>query len=1186
MYLQKIEIYGFKSFAEKTVIKFKNGITAIVGPNGSGKSNIVDAVRWVLGEQSMKSLRGKKSEDIIFNGTQFRKKLGYAEVSIFFSNEDNFFNIDFKEIKITRKLYRSGESEYLINDSSVKLKDIRELLMGTGIGRDGYSIIGQGKIDEILSASSEDRKRIFEEAAGIVKYKYKKQEAEKNLENTENNLIRIRDILYEINSGIDLLEEKSIKAKKYLNLSRELEEIETKIFLKSLNKIKKEKERCLETEKTYSTSIESLNEEKENLLKRKEEIVLEKENLKKELEEFNVYSENKIKENAEINKEIYINKQNIENNNKDILILEEEIKEDEKSLKEKTIEYQEKYNKYTKYLEESKVFEKKYLEKQEILNKKTKEISESEKELLEYKEKIDKNIDEIYTLENEILVLDTNKEYEIKEQEKNKDKESDIISKLDAKKIELQEFISSNRKIAIKREEENKKLEILNNKVEEAKKNIEKNETEKKELITMNSALNGRLNVLEVMEEQNESFSLAIKKILAETKKNNEFKTLVKGIVAKILKVDSKYSLAIENALGYSIQNIVVEKKEDANKIISFLKENNLGRATFLPLDSINPVKVNKNIKLDKGIIGFAVDLISYDNYYRNIVEYLLGKVIIAEDLNSGIAFSKKEGRNFKIVTLDGDLINPSGAITGGSVNKNRVGVLSRKEDIKKLKKQIESQEKRIKEIEENLIKEEKNLLNVRTLRSNYYKTYNKSSVEFAIYEEKQNKIEKDIKNFEIEFENIKKNKEEIKNTIIKIDEDKKQKASLKEKKETETEEYKAYLKQRENTEEKEKLNELQDEVTNLKISYSSFKDSVDSSFELANIIKEQIDKDVLLKEKKEENIKTKKEEIERYTLNVKNAEENLKESILIDEKNKDRVSEINKELDLKEKITKENLEAISQNEKQTQDIEMKQNKLSYEIQKLEFERENIIENMWENYEITLNSDINISEEEYEKIDLKESEKRIKILKKDIREIGSVDISSIDEFIQTKKRKEFIEKQEKDIVSSINEIKNAIKELNIAMEEEFAKKFKEIKENFEEVFIQFFGGGKATLELENEDNLLYSDIEIKAQPPGKKLQSMILLSGGERTLTAIALLFAILKTNPSPICMLDEIEAALDDINIERFTNYLTSYANKNIQFIIITHRKGTMEAAESIYGATMEEKGITKLISLDLKTN
>lgn len=1185
MYLQKIEIYGFKSFAEKTVIKFKNGITGIVGPNGSGKSNIVDAVRWVLGEQSMKSLRGQKSEDIIFNGTQFRKKLGFAEVSIFFSNEDGFFNIDFKEIKITRKIYRSGESEYLINDAKVKLKDIRELLMGTGIGKDGYSIIGQGKIDEILSSSSEERKRIFEEAAGIVKYKYRKEEAEKDLENTNTNLIRIRDILYEINSGIDLLEEKSEKAKKYLKLSRTLEEIETKIFLKSLDEIKNKKENLENTSKTYDETLLSLESEKENLENLRKELILERENLRKELENLNTTSRETEIEREEFKRNISYKEENIKKNEEEISQLDEEVKLEATQLQEKEKEYFEKYNRYLKYLEDSKEYEKKYLAKKEGLDTLLLKMSESEKELVEYKEKIDENIDNIFSLNNEILVLETNIEYENKEKEKTDEKIRDIISKLDSKKIEYQDFKNSNSKLMLKKEEENKKLEILNDKVELAKKNIEINETEKKELITMSSALNGRLNVLEVMEEQNESFSLAIKKIIAETKKSSEFKKLVKGVVANILKVDSKYSLAIETALGYSIQNVVVEKKEDASKIINFLKDNNLGRATFMPLDSIKPKTTNKNINLkSEGILGFSTDLISYDKSYENIVSFLLGRTIIAKDLKSGINFSKGEGKDFKIVTLDGDLINPTGTMTGGSVNKTRVGILSRKEDILKLKKEIKEKEKRIKELEVNLKTLEEDLVKVRNLRANYYKTYNESSVEFAIFEEKLKKQESEIKGLEKALNESREYLKEKENILKQIDIDIKNKTEEKETKEEENKKLEEILKQKEDTEEKEKLNELKDEVTDLKISYSSFKDSVDSSFELSNILKEQIEKETLLKDKKIEKIKFKKEENIRYNEEIKTLQENITKKLEEDDANKEKLQSINENLEKIEINEKENSNHLSQNEKAVQDINLKKNKLSFEIEKIEIERENIIEDMWQNYEITLNSDISLPKEEYENIDLKESEKKIKNIKLELKELGPVDISSIDEYIKTKERKEFIENQEKDIISSIEEIKIAIKNLTNAMKDEFEEKFYNIKENFEKVFTEFFGGGKATLELEDKNEPLLSDIEIKAQPPGKKLQSMMLLSGGERTLTAIALLFAILKTNPSPICMLDEIEAALDDINIERFTNYLTSYVNKNIQFIIITHRKGTMEAASSLYGATMEEKGITKLVSLDLK--
>lgn len=1184
MYLQKIEIYGFKSFAEKTKIDFKNGITAIVGPNGSGKSNIVDSIRWVLGEQSMKSLRGQKSEDIIFGGTEFRKKLGFAEVSIFFSNEDGFFNIDFKNIKITRKIYRNGESEYLINDSKVKLKDVQTLLMGTGIGKDGYSIIGQGRIDEILSSSGEDRKKIFEEAAGIMKFKMAKKEAEKKLEKTDINLIRIRDILSEINENLNTLYEKQKKAKEYLTNSRKLKDIETRIFLKSLNEIKEKKDLNDKIKKDFEESIKSLNAEKEKLTKEKEKLNNLEIEYSEKIEKYTVFSSEKQKQKANLEKDIIVKKEYIKNGRIELENLEKEILELKKQIKTQEEEYNIKYNKYLKYLNESKEFEKKYLEKKNLLEEKITKMSVNEKEIIENKEQIDKNIDDIYNIKNKILINETTLEHINSEILKNENLEREYISNLDFKRQEMNEFINSNKEISIKKEEETKKLNILNNKVDESKIKIEKLETEKKELITLNSALNGRLNLLKVMEEQNENYSFAIKKILEETNKNKEFKNLIEGVIVNLIKTDKKYTTAFEIALGFSLQNIVVENKENARKLIKYLKENNFGRATFLPLDSIHNTKTIEYKNFPNGIIGFAKDLLQYDKKYENIINYLLGKTVIAENLSAAIDFSNKDGKNFKIVTLDGDLINPSGSMSGGSVNKSKVGILSRKDEIKELEDRINKNENKIKKLESISINEDNNLKNLRILRSNYYKTYNKSSVEYAIFEEKQNKINDDINKFEENLNKIRKDIKENKDRLEQIKKENDELINKKEEKEKEIKKLEEIVKISSNKEEKEKINNLKDEVTDLKISFSSFKDSVDSSLEMANLIKEQIEKNIDSKDKKEE----KKEKLNSNILNEENNIKNIFEKIQnygdLSKENEEEISKI-------KECIKENKEKLEENEKKLKNnfeeiinIEKKKDKLDLEFSKLEFEREKIIENMWENYEITPQSNINLPEEEYKNINLEEKVKEIKELKQKIKEIGPVDVSSIDEYIKTKERKEFLETQEKDMLLSIKEIKKAIENLVKAMTEEFNSKFSKIKENFENVFKEFFSGGKATISLEDKNDPLNSEIEIKAQPPGKKLQSMMLLSGGERTLTAIALLFAILKTNPSPICVLDEIEAALDDINIDRFTKYLKSYANKNIQFLIITHRKGTMEAAETVYGATMEEKGITKLVSLELK--
>ena len=1185
MYLQKMEIYGFKSFAEKTVIDFKSGITAIVGPNGSGKSNIVDAIRWVLGEQSMKSLRGEKSYDIIFNGTEFRRKLGYAEVSIYFSNEDRFFDIDFNEIKITRKLYRNGDSEYLLNDSKVRLKEVRELLMGTGIGKDGYSIIGQGKIDEILSSNDEDRKRIFEEAAGIMKYKYRKNEAEKKLEETDLNLLRLKDILSEIDLNIPSLEEKSEKAKRYLKASRELEEIETKIFLKSLNEIKIKKEEFNEINKSFLETEKSLKNQEESLNTKKEENILEKENLTKELEEKVNNSNIKLEENEKAKRDILLKSELIKKENEDIENLNKEKETLNIEISNKTKEYNERYEKYLKYSEDTKSFEQTYLEKKTELDEKILKMSNSEKELIELKEKIDKNIDEIYSLNTENLLMETNIEHLKVENEKNIEFKRQYISELDKKRTEKEDFIKSNLELAQKKETEESKIEILNNKVDEAKENIYNFEKEKKDLIALTSSLNGRLNVLQVMETQNESYGFAIKKVLEEKSKRDDFNKIVKGVVANLIDCDNKYSVAIESALGYSLQNIVVETKEDASTVIDFLKKNNYGRATFLPLNSIKGMNTKLKSNLNHpGIIGFAKDLISYDKMYENIFDYLLGKVVIAENLKHGINFSKSDGKQFKIVTLDGDIINASGAMTGGSQNKTKLGILSRKDEIKDLEKQINKNEKKILDLENSIKKEEDNLLNIRNLRADYYKTFNKSSVEYAIFEEKKSKIEDDIKKYE-NLLDVKKNEfnstdEDIKSLKEKL----KENLNKKELKEKENKELEGYLKIRENTKEKEELNELQDEVTDLKISLSSFKDSMESSLEMANLVKEQINKNINLSEEKEQKINEKRLNIEKQKEVIKTLEIEINKFENISNENKELIDNIlkrQKENELKYYEIQKSFEDLSKSKLELTD---KINKIEFEISKLEFERERLIENMWENYEITPNSEIKIDENEIANIDLKDANKIIKNLKEEIKNIGPVDITSIDEYMEIKERKDFLEKQKEDMNTSIEEIKKAIIKLNNAMEEEFSTKFYEIRENFKIVFKEFFGGGDADLELSDEEDLLNSEILIKAQPPGKKLQSMLLLSGGERTLTAIALLFAILKINPSPICVLDEIEAALDDINIDRFTNYLLNHTNTKTQFIIITHRKGTMEAAKTVYGVTMEEKGISKLVSLDFK--
>ena len=1181
MDLKRLEMYGFKSFADKTALDFKDGITVVIGPNGSGKSNISDCVRWILGEQSIKSLRGNKTEDIIFAGTQNRKSLGFAEGSLIIDNSDGKLPIEYNEVTITRRIYRSGESGYFINKTPCRLKDVLELFMDTGIGKDGYSIIGQGKIDEILSNKSEDRRRIFEEAAGIVKYRTRKNESEKKLEQTKLNLLRINDIISEIEGNIDNLRIQSEKAKKFLNLREELKNIEIGLFLYNIDDYK---EKVLEIEKDLDIYDSQKVKETEKL----NNIQLEKDSLRENLEELVNLIENTQnlgfeveKKKEQINGEINISQERIQNNEENFKRYEEEIN----NLNNKNLELEEekkqKLDKKINLTSNKEKFEKELKEKEAEFEKYSKTLSEKEIEIENKKKIIEENIDKKYEYIASLNTEKANLDNLIKKNKTLKNDLQNTISELDSTRNEKSEIASSfysvenNRNILVKELEDIKvKSKESSQKINDYNLKINNRESEFR-------IKESKYKFLCEMEKEKEGYNKSVKAILDISDKESNFKKGMHGVLANLITAPEEYETAIEMALGAAIQNIVTDTEEEAKKFVNYLRENKFGRASFLPISSVKGQKV-ANVKKGNlsGVIGIAADLIEFNKKYEGIVYNLLGKTVIVEDMDTAIALSKMNSNNFKIVTLKGDIINTSGSITGGYIAPKTSKLLGRGTEIKALEKELNKLQKEIQKIKEekidyeNMVSDVISGLEIKQKELNdieiIYATENQKIKNFDLeilkLEAKRDKLKEDIEQNVKEQKLSSENQEQISEDMNKLEEQSKL-INI------EIEEFTKL-----NKDNQKYIDDLNFDITNLKISVSSFDESEISINEFVERIendiqlnKESIENKILLKEKA---LKDNEE------LNQKISE--LKEKILQMEKevleSSDKAKALKEERTLKnEKLL--NLEKSFEEEQNIiEDLKTQISKLEVKKSKIELELEQVINKMWDEYELTPN---NVKDCE-KASNPAEVQKKVNSLRNQIKEIGSVNIDSIKEYKETKERYDFLCEQRLDLENSISKLKKLISEIIDTMKKQFNENFNLINKNFKEVFAELFGGGKAELKLEDSNNVLECGIDIEVQPPGKKLQSMLLLSGGERAFTAIALLFAILKINPAPFCILDEIEAALDDVNVYRFADYLKKFG-KETQFLVITHRKGTMEAADTVYGITMEEKGISKLLSIDM---
>ena len=1189
MQLKRIEIQGFKSFADKTIIEFNGGIATIVGPNGSGKSNISDAIKWVLGEQSAKSLRGSKMEDIIFAGTKHRKMLGLAEVSLILDNSDRSLNVEFGEVIVTRRVYRSGESEYLINKSQVRLKDVQELFMDTGVGRDGYSIIGQGKIDSIISSKSEDRRSIFEEASGIVKYRTRKEEAVRKLEHTNTNLSRVTDILTEINNNLEPLEKKAETAKKYLDLKGKLKDIDVKIFLNVIDSCSGELESLNEKIAAIENSIVSKEDELSGAQRASDEtrVCLEELLQAIELSQESYYSS--LNEVDRLTSKIEAYDDRVALNKENITKLKEEIAGSDASIAILEEEIVTRTGK-KENLEKNKIrFQTELNEKTEELKEITSNMSERELEIESLKRAVESLKEQISELKLKIATAKMKLEANEKRLASiEKDSMTDISSS-DGIKIRVSEVENEFASVEKKRNSLKEQIDDLTHKktkLEEFFATFTDKENEfKQKILETKSKLNYMLN----LESESEGYTRSVKSIIDLSRRNEKYTDHVFGTLASLVSTDEKYEKAIEIAMGGYIQNIVVDKDSVAKDLVNFLKDGMLGRATFLPIESIRLYKedIPTSLKKETGYIGTAMELVSFDKKFEAVVRLALGRTIVVDTIENGIKISKISKNSAKIVTLAGEVIATTGSITGGQVASKQMTLVGRGRRINEYKERLTNLEKEYATHLDSIKKEQGSYEQTVTTLQGITAEYAECNTYYSVIQERLNQALKEAE----KIKDMRKNKEVEKSELISLNKDlqwditeiNKQIDELNEQIAKHTEEIAEYA--RFNKEKEERVNFLNEDIMNLKVSLSSFDESAMAIDEMVEKVKQDIASFMVSQERKKELIaeyenelatsESKNEQDKKQVEELKEKTDSLKQEI--EKLKQDKANNISKQSEL-EKVT---FEAMKMLEK----LRTEKAKLDNKKEKYDNETELLKIRMWEEYEITISSarELDKALQSLQDVSKTKLEQMANKLKSEIKNLGEVTVSAIEEFKELSERGQFISKQKEDLEETKAKLENLIDNTTSVMKTQFAKQFKEINENFKVVFKELFGGGRAELKLADEKNVLESGIEIEAEPPGKKLQNMSLLSGGEKALTAIAILFAILKIKAPPFCVLDEIEAALDDINVARFASYLEKYSDET-QFIVITHRKGTMEVATSVYGVTMQEYGVSKLVSMKLK--
>ncbi|WP_077534511.1 chromosome segregation protein SMC [Massiliimalia massiliensis] len=1181
MLLKSLEIQGFKSFPDKTKISFGKGLTAVVGPNGSGKSNISDAVRWVMGEQSTKNLRGAKMEDVIFTGTKARKSQGFAEVSLVIDNCDHSLGIDSDEVVITRKYYRSGESEYMINRANVRLRDVNELFMDTGLGRDGYAMVGQGRIAEIVQSKSDERREIFEEAAGISKYRYRKNEAQRKLANADENLVRLLDILSELEERVEPLRQQSEKAKRFLELAEEKKSLEISVWSQNLAhanvSLKDQSDKMLAfrlEQEEIEQQVEGIEAQIQEVYQQMQQCLVDIDELRRQKDETEqkvsafhsqiAVCENDLHHNEENKKRIHLeleqfgqseerlsgeigdNQAKLEELSQSLAGLEQEISEKEQellALTEQTDQYSESAEALNRRLNELLVEQSQ--NQMHILQAESR-ITETQQRLAGYRDMMD--------LKREAMQAD----------EKELSQARSLMARLEEQTVSLQNAEGGYQM----------KLASRQKKLEEAQQRLASLELGIKEK-------RQKAKLLEDLEQNMEGFAFSVKAVLRQGKHGALNGIL--GTVSQIITVQEQHSTAIEIALGGMLQNIVVETEQNAKGAIHFLKQENAGRATFLPLSSVKGSRLNTSgfEQLD-GFVALGSDLVQFEPRYRGVVDSLLGRIVIVEDLDTAVFIAKKNGYKFKIVTLDGQVVNAGGSMTGGSLKGRNQGILSRKSDIAKLHEEagiLQHQLTEAQNAQQALQREAGALSAQMSAIHSELLTVNEDKIRCEGEEKRLALL------LEQEKEQLSAAEEEFRFAEDELEKTKKQLAAWKEQSaviERQLLEGRQQLSamQGEHSTANETRMELTGSLQELRLRQVEIQKDIQS---LENLIRELGLRGEAAKEQQEalqgqyQAYLQQDEEIQSRIVQIKGQIQAAKEeSASMDAAVSDRMEQRNKLEGMTTKLRGEERSVSVQKEKLVQEIA----RLEERISAVQKEYDSIINKLWEEYQLTKSEADAFAKPVG---DLAAAEKQLQSLRGKIRSLGSVNVAAIEEYQEVSERYEFLSRQLKDVEKSKAELERLITELTGKMQEIFEESFHQINQHFQRIFVELFGGGRAELKLTDPDNVLESGIEIFVEPPGKIIKNLTLLSGGEQAFVAIAIYFAILKVRPAPFCILDEIEAALDDVNVTKYAEYLRLMSD-HTQFIMITHRRGTMEEADVLYGVTMQEEGVSKLLQLNVQ--
>ena len=1179
MYLKSIEIHGFKSFANKILFEFHDGITAIVGPNGSGKSNVADAVRWVLGEQSAKQLRGASMQDVIFSGSEARKPMGYASVEITFDNSDHKLAIEYEEVAVARRVYRSGESEYLINGNVCRLKDVQELFMDTGIGKEGYSIIGQGQIDKILSTKPEDRRELFDEAAGIVKFKKRKGMAEKNLFEATENLIRVNDIIGELEKQIGPLEKQSEIAKEYLKLKEILKNLEVNNFLREYDESGKKKKDLDEKCKAATDELESTksaNAQAEAEYTRLEGEIVEIDNslneLKNERQETLIDIEKK-------EGEIKLLDQQIENIGQNSQKITERVGEIDADIDEK-------FSERAGFEKQNLTFKDKLSDCAEKKAKAGENLEKIRREIAELTGSIEEANTEILKLANLDGHVKTNIEHN-----------DTVLEQINIRRAEL-----SSRLLALKSDEADqsaiadslqKKYNDISSEIKEKEDKASGLETE---IIDLDKAcktiqqsyekvnheflgLSSKAEALKQISEKYEGYSAPVKKVM---EKKESFPGIC-GVVADLFSTSKEYETAVETALGASIQHVVTEDEKTAKDVIEYLKREKLGRATFLPITSIGDGsrgKVETGVFDEKGVIGDAASLVTADEKYSGIVKHLLKSFVVVDNVDNALKIARKYDYNTRLVTLEGELLSPGGSIAGGAY-RSKGNLLGRKREIEELEELIAKKQEeldRLKKERSSASEKGRNaslaLEEIKNSLKDAYVEQNTADMELKAARKSVEDIKTRIQGYKSETTELEQKSVQLKKDIEREKQNLSENAGKHKEYDAKIETANAGISEKKALEE-----EALKLVSDYSVDYANIEQAANYTLENINRIDAEI-----------ERLKNDKERIKAGAIESENELKAKKEQALglkdFISKNREQAEKLlNKIEELsakKEQINhdhKEFFNSWSELTKQINNLEKEALRLSTQRDKLEEILDAAVTYMWDEYQLSVSTAEDYRDENFK---ASTARKDINECRQNIKKLGDVNVNAIEEYKNVSERYSLLTGQRNDLTESKAKIEEIIKELDEAMRKQFAERFELIRQEFNVVFRELFGGGKGELELIEDEDVLEAGIRIIAQPPGKKLQNMMQLSGGEKALTAISLLFAIQNLKPSPFCLLDEIEAALDDSNVKRYASYLHKLT-KNSQFIVITHRRGTMASADMLYGITMQEKGVSTLVSVSL---